>query len=1058
MSFTRMEDPTPQDLNDSLVSVIKADIADAQSYHDSVIDPAVKRRYEIYYADKDYYTRKFPQLSKYSSIVSTDVTDTIEWALPSLIKVFTGGDEVVTVQGVSEEDDKNAEIMQKLLVYQLQRQNRFFPVLYNWMKDALITGMGIVKCYWERKEDVQVLEQTMNYRALQDLQQQKVQILSVSDPDEYGLFVVQYSTPYYVKNSPVIENVLSSELLYSSDAKTLEDANFVAHKKKVTLSYLRERQQQGVYANVDKITVKNSANANIFGNDDQVEDVIGDKYQRFTPEQEEARTEVYLYECYTKLDWNGDGILEDLIVTIVDDTVLRVEQNYMGRHPFFDISPTRDPHRIWTKRSYADLIGELQDLKVALTRQIVHNIALTNDPKMILSEDAINIDDFIKGRAVIRKKANHSMSDVAMSMPVNQLSPYSYQMLEYIETQKENRTGITRYNQGLDSRSLNKMLALDTPIPLADGTYKKNEDIVEGDMVIGSDGKPTRVLKAHPIQMPKRAFKVTFETGDVIKAGGEHRWSVKVADKHSGHKSPDWEKLPTERIFDLMQTGHKVWVPRVKEPDFTEKDLPVDPYVFGAWLGDGNSHTNRFTSMDSEVVEAFDKWSKQFYKGHIEPCKQQNSGKATTYSIVNTPFRKMLKNLGVLKDSRYEECANNVKHIPDIYLQGSFEQRLALLRGLMDTDGCITRDGQAIFCNSEPALVETFIKLVHSFGLRATACWNKGVAKQFPNARPHAHVTFSAPFCPVTIAHKVERWKTKEPIRWEQQRIVSIEEIEVEPMRCLTVAAEDELYCCGHIMTLTSNTASGIQAILGQSTQRLELIARMFAETGIYEMLRFLIGLNQKFIDQDTVIRLTNTQLSISPDDLQGNFDLVVNAGISIATKESTQMMLQQILTALMQTNAAGMQVVTPENIYNLFKKWIEAAGFKNYADYITDPSIIQQRTILETQMKQQVLATLPPEVMQTYMSTGVIPPEYLLQLPPSIQALFGGITDRQNGFAVQTTAPNGYGQSGTSQIGLSSDTGVVGGLSRGDNRVPQNVPREQGNGVPQSVGGVGGF
>ncbi len=75
MSFTRMEDPTPQDLNDSLVSVIKADIADAQSYHDSVIDPAVKRRYEIYYADKDYYTKKFPQLSKYSSIVSTDVTD-----------------------------------------------------------------------------------------------------------------------------------------------------------------------------------------------------------------------------------------------------------------------------------------------------------------------------------------------------------------------------------------------------------------------------------------------------------------------------------------------------------------------------------------------------------------------------------------------------------------------------------------------------------------------------------------------------------------------------------------------------------------------------------------------------------------------------------------------------------------------------------------------------------------------------------------------------------------------------------------------------------------------
>jgi len=1047
LSFTRMEDPTPQDLNDSLVSVIKADIADAQSYHDSVIDPAVKRRYEIYYADKDYYTKKFPQLSKYSSIVSTDVTDTIEWALPSLIKVFTGGDEVVTVQGVSEEDDKNAEIMQKLLVYQLQRQNRFFPVLYNWMKDALITGMGIVKCYWERKEDVQVLEQTMNYRALQDLQQQKVQILSVSDPDEYGLFVVQYSTPYYVKNSPVIENVLSSELLYSSDAKTLEDANFVAHKKKVTLSYLRERQQQGVYANVDKITVKNSANANIFGNDDQVEDVIGDKYQRFTPEQEEARTEVYLYECYTKLDWNGDGILEDLIVTIVDDTVLRVEQNYMGRHPFFDISPTRDPHRIWTKRSYADLIGELQDLKVALTRQIVHNIALTNDPKMILSEDAINIDDFIKGRAVIRKKANHSMSDVAMSMPVNQLSPYSYQMLEYIETQKENRTGITRYNQGLDSRSLNKMCDINHMIPLANGKFKKLKDVVDGDVLVGQDGQPTTVIKAHEIQLPKKAYSIKFSNGETIRAGGEHLWTVRP--QQGVRKTVD-----TNYIFNYMSKYKQpLYIDRVNKPlSGANKELPLDPYFLGLWLGDGGSWQNVFCTEDEEILNYVNDWAIS-RGGYIEKTKYQSSGKAITYRIKDTDLTDICVKLGIRKNKMSN---SGVKHIPEVYFEASYEQRLALLQGLMDTDGCHHSGGFCFFTQKEGQLCDDIVRLVQSLG------WNVTIKETNPGkfAKPNVkyfNIGISALDNPFKLSRKAKKWR-KQTRMTDKVRIQSITEIDPIPMRCLTVDASDGQFCIEYTYTVTHNTASGIQAILGQSTQRLELIARMFAETGIYEMLRFLIGLNQKFIDQDTVIRLTNTQLSISPDDLQGNFDLVVNAGISIATKESTQMMLQQILTALMQTNAAGMQVVTPENIYNLFKKWIEAAGFKNYADYITDPSIIQQRAILETQMKQQVLATLPPEVMQTYMSTGVIPPEYLLQLPPSIQALFGGITDRQNGFAVQTTAPNGYGQSGTSQIGLSSDTGVVGGLSRGDNRVPQNVPREQGNGVPQSVGGLGGF
>lgn len=717
MSFIQnKENPTLDDIDKSLVTALQRDISDAENYQDTVILPTVKERYEIYYADKDYYARKLPRLSKVSSLVSTDVTDTIEWALPSLIKVFTGGDEVVTVQGSSEEDDRNAEIMQQLLVYQIQRQNRFFPILYNWMKDALITGMGIIKCYWDRKEDHQLLEQSMNMRAFQELSQQDVEIQSVEGPDMFGIVRVQYLSPYYVKNAPVIENILVSELLYSSDAKSLDEANFVAHKKKVTMSYLREREQQGIYANVDQITPKPKTG---IMNDDQVEQVIGDNYQGTSREADDARAEVTLYECYTKLDWNNDGVLEDMIITIVDDVILRVEPNYMGRHPFFAISPTKDPHRIWVKRSYAELIGELQDLKVALTRQIVQNIALTNDPKMILAEDAINIDDYVKGRAVIRKKANHPMQDVAMPMPVNQLSPYTYQFLEYIESQKENRTGITRYNQGLDANTLNK-------------------------------------------------------------------------------------------------------------------------------------------------------------------------------------------------------------------------------------------------------------------------------------------------------------------------------------------------------------TATGISQIMGASTQRLELIARMFAETGVYELFRFMIGLNQKFIDQNTVIRLTNKELAISPDDLQGNFDLIVNAGISIASKESTQLMLQSMLTALMQVRAAGIPIVTPGNVYNLFKKWIEAAGFKNYADYITDPDIVQQRMAIEAQLKMQVLSSLPPQATQLYMQTGVLPPEILMSLPPEIQTLFdsgsatqtmwGGAGVGQNGAGVQETASAGYGQSGAGTAGGNPNSGMVGGLSRTDNRQPQNVPRERGNGPPKQAGGVGGF
>ena len=717
------------DLNDSkgIITRLKEDIAEAEAYQEEVIKKAVLERYQVYYADKDYYKTKFPKLSLSSNLVSTDVADTIEWALPALMKIFYGSNEAITIQGVTEEDDNSANVFKDLLVYQLQRKNKFFEILYNWFKDALITGVGLVKCYWEREEGLAPEVAVLGSLALGYLQQSGVQIQSTEAIDNFGNYKVTYLRPYYVKNMPKLENILISEFLYSSDAKSLDEADFVAHRKKVNMSYLRKKEQQGIYANVDDVKSVDSGTQD----QDDIERLLGDNYSSTTKSSDKARDKVVIYECYTKIDINNDGILEDMIVTIAEDVILRIEENYMGRHPFFDLSPTKDPHRVWTKRSYAELIGELQDLKVALTRQIMQNVALTNDPKMILSEDAINIDDFVKGRAVIRKKPGFVMNDVAMSMPPTPLHPWTFQFLEYIEGQKESRTGITRYNQGLDAKSLNKMLALDTPIPMADGSFKRNKDIVDGDMVIGSDGKATKVTFAHPVQMPERAFEIRFKNGDVIKAGGEHRWAVKVSDKWYRNKSADWEKLPTERIFDLISSGHNVFVP---------------------------------------LVQNF-------------------------------------------------EAAN--------------------------------------------------------------------------------------------------------PKNKEKQKIVSIHEIPIEPMRCLTVEAEDELYCCGKRYTLTSNTATGISAIMSASNQRLELIARRFAETGILELYRFLISLNQKFIDQETIIRLTNKTVNIKPDDLSGNFDLVVNAGIGIATKESTMMNLQSIMTALMQVNSAGAQITTSTNVYNfLYRDW----------------------------------------------------------------------------------------------------------------------------------------
>ena len=117
LGSTSNDEAILNDFDKTIVRRIQADIASAEAYQASTVEPTVKQRYEIYYADKDYYKNRFPILSKTSDLVSTDVADTIEWALPSLMKVFTGSDEVITIAGVTEEDDTKAETMQELLVY-----------------------------------------------------------------------------------------------------------------------------------------------------------------------------------------------------------------------------------------------------------------------------------------------------------------------------------------------------------------------------------------------------------------------------------------------------------------------------------------------------------------------------------------------------------------------------------------------------------------------------------------------------------------------------------------------------------------------------------------------------------------------------------------------------------------------------------------------------------------------------------------------------------------------------------------------------------------------------
>ena len=914
----------------------------ADNHYTKVVEPEILRRRNIYEASPEHYDKIFPQLSETSRWCSKDIKTTCEWILASLIEVFTGSDDPLSVKGVNVEDDAVANKIQQLIRYQLEKKNDYYQFCLSELKFALSENFAVAKVWWKREEKRTPMEVMLDLNddaailaMVNEVVSRNIEITKMSDIEEASDFMkVEYDEVVVKANHPVVEYIPSSELRYTPDAANLQDCKFVAQRKVVRGDYLKRRELDGIYKNVDKAIEefgRGNTKATVLDvkNDQDRADLKGQP-----SDSDNASKEVELYEAYLWVDYNNDGIFENIIVHAVGNHLLRVVKNDFEFPPFFICCSEYDPNAVFNKNSFADNLEQLQDLKTAVMRQIITNVAKNNAPRIFVNEQGLDMDALMAGDEIIPTQGDPTTKVfVPPSLP---LSSISMEVVNYAQTEIEARSGSTRYNQGLDSNALNKMLALDTPVPMADGSYKQNGDIVEGDMVIGSDGKPTKVVTAHPVQMPERAFLMKFESGDVIKSGGEHRWAVKVCEVNSYTKK--FEKLPAERIYELMQKGYKIHIPRAPIVEYTEQDLPLDPYVFGAWLGDGNSHTNRFTTMDDEIRQAFEDWAKQFYKGGVEPTKQQRSGRATNYQVVNTPLRLILKDLKVLKDKRYEDTRNNVKHIPEIYLKGSVEQRIALLRGLMDTDGCIAKDGTCVFCNSEPALVESVTQLIASLGGQPSVTWRKPQSN-LPNpkeCRPHAHITFATQFCPASLPRKVANWRLKKK-NWGEQSLRSMEEIPVEPMRCLTVEAEDELYCVGKRYTVTSNTATGITAILGQAEKRNKMVARTIAEKFFIPIYRFLILLNQKYLEDEQMVRLTNENVSIKREDIEIDYDLIINVGQGAGTREAQ---IQYLMLVLQQIypQIASFGIVNPKSWYNLVVKLLETLGLRDVTQYLLDP------------------------------------------------------------------------------------------------------------------------
>ena len=217
---------------------------------------------------------------------------------------------------------------------------------------------------------------------------------------------------------------------------------------------MRRQARSGVYdpLAVEKALANEGSNGVIWT---PFETELNDEIDQHPEEEDKARNLYELYECYVKLDINGDGLLENAIITVVGDELLRIQENNYGRVPIFTLSPVRDPFRVLAPLSLSEIVGEIQSLKTALMRQFLINTVNLNNARWFVDQSKIDVKDLQDNRQFIKTNGGDPRG-IAYPFPQAELAPWTLNLFEYFESALEQWTGRTRYNQGTDSSSLNK--------------------------------------------------------------------------------------------------------------------------------------------------------------------------------------------------------------------------------------------------------------------------------------------------------------------------------------------------------------------------------------------------------------------------------------------------------------------------------------------------------------------------------------------------------------------------------------------------------------------------
>lgn len=450
------------DMDDyQLNSIVSSEIRDSLNHFDTEFSQERIRAMDFYLGEP-----MGNEVEGRSQVISTEVSDTIEAIMPNLMRVFTANDQYVRFNARTSEDQQKAEQITDYCNYILNHDNSGYKILHNWFKDALLFRLGVVKYYWDESEDIREEEyENLNETELAELlANPDMEIIGVVDEqaasfmeDETGEMVpmdMTFSLKVRIteKTGKIkVENVPPEEFLVNRRATSLEDAHFVAHRTVMTVSDL-------VAMGYDRDIVEAHAGTSSIDVDEERTNRFQDiEANTGTDAADPTLAEVIYYECVMRVDYDGDGIAELRRVCAIGEGGDEILHNEPFDHiPFAVVSPVLMPHRL-IGRSVYDMTEDLQVIKSTLLRQYLDSVYSSTLPRMGIVEGQVNIDDVLDGTAggIIRMRQQGMIQPITGTPVGGEVRP----LMDYIDSIKEQRTGMSKASQGLDANALQSTTA-----------------------------------------------------------------------------------------------------------------------------------------------------------------------------------------------------------------------------------------------------------------------------------------------------------------------------------------------------------------------------------------------------------------------------------------------------------------------------------------------------------------------------------------------------------------------------------------------------------------------